>query len=356
LAVVLVSLFFFVVGCGGSKTKYSVSGASGAAKKIRIGYFANVTHVTALVGIQEKIFERYFANDKTNVEFVVFGAGTSVVEAMKGGSLDVSYLGPSPAILGYVSTGGSLLRIIAGAVQNGAQLVVHPSINSIADLKGKTIATPQLGNTQDVAARAYFSRHGLTTKISGGGDVNIAPTENATGLHLFKDKKIDGAWVPEPWASRLVLEGGGKVLVDEKTMWPNNKFLATGLVATTTFLEKYPISIATLLKAHIDINNFIATTNNVAKVKADIQAELLARIGKELDRKVLDRAWANIAVSNDPLAKALAKSADDASRLGLLRLSTKGLSEIFDLTELNKLLLKDDPNFIKYSAFAMGVD
>jgi NitT/TauT family transport system substrate-binding protein len=325
------------------------------AKKIRIGYFANVTHATALVGVQEKFFEKTFAKDKTKVEFVVFNAGPAVIEAMKGGAIDASYIGPNPALAGYASTNGSLLRIVAGATHNGAQLIVNSSINSVADLKGKTIATPQLGNTQDVAARTYFKSQGFATNISGGGDVKLAPTENATSLTLFKSGKLDGAWVPEPWASRLVLEGNGKVLLDEKNIWPNQKFLTTHLIVTSNFLKKFPASVETLLNAHIGINNFITQTKNLVKVKADIQAELLAKTGKNLTVETLDRAWSNVIISNDPLSKALLSSANSASAAGLLQVPATGLTKIYDLRILNKILLAKNPTFRKYSAAGLGL-
>jgi NitT/TauT family transport system substrate-binding protein len=325
------------------------------AKKIRIGYFANVTHAAALVAVQRKTFETYFKADKTKVEFTVFNAGPAVVEAMKGGAIDVSYIGPSPAITGYSSTGGSLLRIIAGATLNGAQFIVKSSINSVADLKGKMIATPQLGNTQDVAARAYFKTQGLSTTITGGGDVAIAPTENSNTLTLFKSGKLDGAWVPEPWASRLVLEGGGKVLLDEKDLWPNKQFLTTQVVASTSFLAKFPGSVETFLKAHVDTSDWISQKKNEAKVKELIQAELIAKTGKSLAANVIDRAWPNIVVSEDPLAKALLKSANNASGVGLLQLPAKGLTKIYDIRILNKILLAKNPKFVKYTTAGLGL-
>ena len=325
------------------------------AKKIRIGYFANVTHAAALVAVQRKTFETYFKADKTKVEFTVFNAGPAVIEAMKGGAIDVSYIGPSPAVSGYASTGGSLLRIIAGATLNGAQLIVKPSINSVADLKGKTVATPQLGNTQDVAARAYFKKQGLNTTITGSGDVAIAPTENANTLTLFKSGKLDGAWVPEPWASRLVLEGGGKVLLDEKDIWPNRQFLTTQVVSTTSFLNKYPGSVETLLNAHVDTTEWIKQKKNDAKAKELVQAELLAKTGKTLAVNVIDRAWPSIIVSEDPLAKALLTSANNASGVGLLQLPAKGLTKIYDLQILNKVMLAKYPTFKKYQTAGLGL-
>ena len=156
------------------------------APVVRIGFFANVTHAPALVAAQLRLFEAFLGKDGTAVEYTVFNAGPAEIEAMKGGAIDVGYIGPNPSISGYTSTGGTLLRVVSGATSGGAQLVVKPGINSVADLKGKKIATPQLGNTQDVALRSWLKDNGLTFNSSGGGDVTIVPTENATTLALFK--------------------------------------------------------------------------------------------------------------------------------------------------------------------------
>jgi|694.fasta_scaffold44437_3 NitT/TauT family transport system substrate-binding protein len=328
--------------------------AGNTAKKIRIGYFANVTHATPLVGVQLKTFEKYFKADKTKVEFVLFNAGPAVIEAMKGGAIDASYIGPNPAISGFVTTNGSLLKILAGATHNGAQLIVSQGISSLQDLKGKKIATPQLGNTQDVAARAHFKANGLSTSITGGGDVVITPTENATTLSLFKSGRLDGGWVPEPWASRLVLEGNGKVLLDEKDIWSGGKFLTTHLIARSEFIKKNPGSIDSLLRAHIEINEFIAKKSNTTRVKNLVQKEIVARTGKPLPQETLDRAWTNISVNNDPLSRVLAKSAEDAVDAGLLTLKSRGLTGIYDLSFLNNILREKNKNFKKYSASRLG--
>jgi NitT/TauT family transport system substrate-binding protein len=343
------------VEASSKNTTTSVAPKGKVAKKIRIGYFANVTHAPALVAVQRKTFEKYFKVDKTKVEFTVFNAGPAVIEAMKGGAIDVSYIGPNPAIAGYVSTNGSLLRIIAGATLNGAQLVVKPSINSIADLKGRTIATPQLGNTQDVAARAYLKKQGLSTTITGSGDVAIAPTENANTLTLFKSGKLDGAWAPEPWASRLVLEAGAKVLLDEKNIWKNKQFITTNVIASADFLKKNPGSIDTFLRAHVETVDFISTKKNETTVKNLVQVELLAKTGKTLADDVINRAWSNIVISEDPLARELLESANDASDVGLLKLGAKGLTQIYDLRILNKIRLEKNPKFKKYTTAGLGL-
>ncbi|MFM8390357.1 MAG: ABC transporter substrate-binding protein [Actinomycetota bacterium] len=361
-AVVAAAIVAFGAGSGvaveaSSKnpTTTTIAPKGKVAKKIRIGYFANVTHAAALVAVQQKTFEKYFKADKTKVEFTVFNAGPAVVEAMKGGAIDVSYIGPNPAITGFATTNGTLLRIIAGSTLNGAQLVVKPSINSIADLKGKSIATPQLGNTQDVAIRAYLKKQGLTTNITGGGDVSITPTENANTLTLFKSGRLDGAWVPEPWSSRLVLEAGAKVLLDEKDIWADKKFLTTHIIAAESFLKKFPGSVESFLRAHVETVDFISKKKNEVTVKSLIQAELVAKTGKALADDVINRAWSNIIVSEDPVAKVLLESANDAVDVGLLKLGAKGVTGIYDLRILNKIRLQQNPKFKKYQTVGLGL-
>src|SRR5262249_54136637 len=160
--------------------------------------------------------------------------------ALLAGALDIGYIGPNPAVNAYVQSNGSAVRVVSGAASGGASLVVKPDITKAADLKGKRVASPQLGNTQDVALRTWLKKQGLKTDPQGGGDVQIVPQDNALTLDAFKQNQIAGAWVPEPWATRLVTEGGGKVLVDEKTLWPGGKFVTTNIIVRTDFLKAHP--------------------------------------------------------------------------------------------------------------------
>lgn len=324
---------------------------AGIAKTIRIGYFANVTHAPALVAKDKKILEKAFAKDGTKVEWITFNAGPSAIEAFKGGAIDVSYIGPNPAIAGYASTKGSLIRIIAGSTANGAQLIVKPTINTVADLDGKKIASPQLGNTQDVALRSWLTSKNFKTSITGAGDVTVIPTENAQTLTLFQRGDIDGAWVPEPWASRLVLEANGKVFLDEKDLWPKKQFLTTQLIAQTTYLEKFPKTIETLLRGHIEAINLIKKSPAVAQ--ESVQVQINAATGKRLADNVIDRAWTNLQFTYDPLPSTLVKSAEDAVDAGLLtNLGSRGLVGIYDLRSLNKVLVAS--KLKKISAQGLG--
>ena len=307
------------------------------AKLVRLGFFANLTHAPALVAIQRQLFEKYLKQDGTKIEYTAFNAGPTAIEAMKGNAIDATFIGPNPSISGFASTEGSLLKIVAGATSGGAQLVVKQSINSIADLKGKTIATPQLGNTQDVAARAYFASKGLTTSISGAGDVLIQPTENSQTLTLFKQGTIDGAWLPEPWASRLVTEANAKVLLDEKRLWKNGKFVTTQLISNSTYLKQYPGTVRSLIRATIDAINW--AKKNEARAKNVVQAQLLKWTSKNLSDAAINRAWGNLRFTWDPIATSLRKSANNAVKVGLLtNLGANGLSGIYDLRLLNAVL------------------
>ena len=306
------------------------------APVVRLGFFANVTHAPALVAQQLRLFETFLGKDGTKVEYTAFNAGPAVVEAMKGGAIDVSYIGPNPSISGYTSTGGTLLRVVSGATSGGAQLVVKPSITTPAQLKGKKLATPQLGNTQDVALRSWLKDQGFKTSTTGSGDVTITPTDNATTLTLFKKGDIDGAWLPEPWASRLVLEAGAKVLLDEKELWPGGQFVTTNIIASQAFLNKYPGTVRSILQANNSAIKYIAS--NVTKSKDVVQEQITKWTGKPLPDSVITRSWGNLRFTWDPLPATLAKSADDAVNAGLLTLGQNKLSGIYDLRLLNQVL------------------
>ncbi len=263
------------------------------APKVRIGFFANLTHAPALVAQQLRLFEQNLNREGTQVEYVLFNAGPAVIEAMKGGAIDVACIVPNPSITGYNSTNGTLLKVVSGATSGGAYLVVKPGINTVADLRGKKIATPQLGNTQDVALRSWLKTQGLQTTVSGGGDVTVIPTENAQSLTLFKRGDIDGAWVPEPWASRLVLEAGAKVLLDERTLWPpGGQYVTTQIIASQPFLNQYPGTVRSVLQANNTAIRYIAT--NVLKSKDIVQEQITKWTGKPLPDAVINRSWGNV--------------------------------------------------------------
>ena len=223
---------------------------------------------------------------------------------------------------------------VSGATSGGALLVVNADINSVADLKGKKIATPQLGNTQDVALRYWLKQQGLKTDAQGGGDVSVVPQDNAQTLETFKSGAIQGAWVPEPWATRLIQEGGGKVLLDEKTLWPNGQFVTTQLIVATKFLNAHPDAVKRVIEGQVAANDYIA--KNPEDAKKVVNDGITKYTGKGIAPVVIDAAWKNLTFTNDPIASSLVASAQHAEDVGLLK-HTK-LDGIYDLTILNAVL------------------
>jgi len=337
LALVGVSL----TGCGDDGAASSAQAPGGRTQAprrvtLRLGYLPNITHAQALVGIAEGTFQQVLG-DNVRLEAKTFNAGPAAVEALFAGEIDAAYIGPSPAINGFVKSEGKAIRIIAGAVSGGASLVVRQDsgIAGPSDLAGKKIASPQLGNTQDVALRAYLQSHGLKSK-ENGGNVTVLPTANPNILTLFRKGDIDGAWVPEPWATRLVVEAGGKVFLDERDLWPNGDFATTQLVVNPEFLARNPDAVARLLQAHVKVTQDI--NSNPEKAKEELNAAIKGIAGASLSREVIDAAWARQRITYDPIASTLRKSADDAFALGLLGRKKPDVRAIYDLKPLNGVL------------------
>jgi NitT/TauT family transport system substrate-binding protein len=334
-------------GANASADADSSSAGSGTADELRLGYFANVTHAAALIGVQEGLFEKELGDTKLSTQ--VFNAGPDVVEAVFAGALDAAYIGPSPAINAFGQSDGEAVRIISGAASGGAQLVVREGIDSPEDLKGTTLASPQLGNTQDVALRTWLTEEGLENSIEGGGDVTIAPTANADTLALFQDGELDGAWLPEPWSSRLVLEADAKVLVDEADLWDNGQFVTTNMIVRTEFLEENPETVAALLRGHVAAVQEAADDADAAKEA--VNAGLEAAGGSPLDAEVLDRAWENLEITYEPLAATLEESAKHAFDAGTSEELVE-LDGIYDLRPLNAIL--EDLDLDPVSAGGLG--
>jgi NitT/TauT family transport system substrate-binding protein len=318
---------------GATTTAAGVTTTSGEKVTLRLGYFPNITHATALVGVENGIFADKLGPNVT-LQPTTFNAGPNAIDALFAGSIDATYVGPNPAINGYAKSKGEALRIISGATSGGAFFVVKPDINGPADLKGKTLATPQLGNTQDVALRAWLKSNGLNTDASGGGDVSIKPQDNAVTLDAFKQGQIQGAWVPEPWATRLVQEGGGKILVKEADLWPGGKFVTTQLVVRTEFLKDHPDVVKGLLEGQVAANDYVNKNPADAQKAANDQIEKITQ--KRLSDAVIAAAWPNMTFTDDPVATSLVKSANDAVALGLL--DKPDLTGIYDLSLLNEVL------------------
>ncbi|MEI6045603.1 MAG: ABC transporter substrate-binding protein [Chloroflexota bacterium] len=346
----LLSLSALLVACGDSSpttsavaTTAAASGTTAAATSnpklqgtIRLGFFPNLTHPQALIGIANGTFAAALGSG-VKLETTPFNAGPAATEALLAGQIDLTYIGPNPSINAYIKTKGESVRIIAGAASGGVSFVVRPdsNINAAKDLDGKKIATPQLGNTQDVALRAYIKQAGLETKEKGG-TVEVIPTDNANILQLFANKQIDGAWVPEPWATRLVLESKGRVFLDERTLWPDGKFIITNILVSTKFLNEKPELVKAFLAAHVQITQDILKDPTAAKKTLNTQLKTLT--GNALPDQVLDESFGKIELSLDPLKSTLLKSATSAFDAGFLGKERPNLDGLYDLTLFNAVL------------------
>src|SRR4051794_14082212 len=318
----------------------AVTVPAGAAKEqssepvtLRLGYFPNVTHAPAIVGVEEKIFEKALGKNVT-LELKTFNSGTEAIQAIQAGALDASYIGPSPTITAW-SQFDKGVRIVSGAASGGAYFVVNQSINTAADLKGKAVASPQLGNTQDVALRTWLKSEGLDTDTTGGGDVQIRPQDNATTLNAFKNGEPAGAWVRERWATRLVTEGGGKILVDEADLWPGGKYVTTQLIVSTGFLKDHKDVVQKLVNGQVAANEFIKT--NPFQAQTDVSNNIARITGKAIPGDLVIASFKNIEFTDDPIATSLVKNNKDASKIEGLT-SADSLKGIYDLSFLNKAL------------------
>jgi NitT/TauT family transport system substrate-binding protein len=303
---------------------------------IRAGHFANVTHAQGVIGQGNGWFEKAFG-DNTEVDWKIFNAGPSAIEALFAGQLDLAYIGPNPAINGFVKSKGEALRIVSGAASGGAGLVVRADsgIKAIKDFDGKKIASPQLGNTQDVALRGWLKEKGFEAKEKGG-TVQVIPLANPDQLTLFLKKDIDGAWTVEPWVSRLIFEGGGKLFLDEREIWPGGEFVTTHLIVSTKFLKEHPEIVKKWIKAHVELTEWIS--KNPEEAKKILNEEIKRETGKALPQDVLDESMKRIDITYDPIASSLFKSANTAFELGFLGKEQPDLSNIYDLTLLNEVL------------------
>ncbi len=303
---------------------------------VRVGYFPNITHAQALVGRHDGQFDQALS-PHARIEWKAFHAGPSIIEALFAGDLDLAYVGPSPAITGYLRSEGDALRVIAGSSSGGAALVVRADsgIQRAEDFHGRRIASPQFGNTQDVALRGWMEKHGLKPREKGG-DVQVVPVANADQLTLFLRKQLDASWAPEPWASRLIHDGGGRLFLDEHNEWPEGKFCAALLIARRKFLVEHPDLVRQWLRAHVEITRWI--NQNPAHSRQLINDELARELGKPLSNAVLEDAFSRLQVTYDPIRTSILVSARRAGELGLLGIKQPEISGIFDLTILNSVL------------------
>ena len=331
------SVLVLTAGCATSGSSRDVASAvpttgGTPATELRLGYFPNVTHATAVYGDAAGVFAAELGDTRLTTQ--TFNAGPAAVEALFAGSLDATYIGPNPAINAFVKSQGEAVRIIAGATSGGASLVVRPGITSVEDLRGARLATPQTGGTQDIALRHYLDENGYEVDEAGAGDVTVLAQENPVTLTAFQAGDVDGAWVPEPWASRLVVEGGGTVLVDERDLWPGGDFVTTQLIVRTDYLREHPETVRRLVAGSVEANRQINA--DPVRAKQVVNAALDRLTGKPLPPAILDRAFAQIRSTDDPIATSLATSAQHAFATGLVE--EADLTGIYELDLLREVL------------------
>jgi len=308
----------------GSTTGTSAAGA--APVTVRLGFLANITHAPALVAIKNGYFTQALGKAGT-VQTTTFSSGTQETTAILAGQLDAAYVGPNPAINAWQKSNGTAIKIVSGAATGGASIVVKPGISGASQLKGQSLATPSLGNTQDVALRYWLKQQGLATSATGGGDVTIKPTTpNSAAVLEFKSGQIAGASEPAPYDIEMVKDGG-KVLLSEPGV-------TTVLMVTQSFLSAHPAIVTDLLKANMQAIDFIKSNPAAAETAAN--AELAAYTGKPLKASIVAAAFKEIDFTVDPDISSLSTDAQQAVSIGLLK--PVNLNGVFDLTALNKLL------------------
>src|ERR671912_1839192 len=308
----------------------------GEQNTLRIGYFPNINHAQAVIGLGRGDFQTALG-DNVEVTTQIFNAGPSAIEALFANQIDVTYIGPNPAINGYVQSNGEALRIISGAASGGALFIVRndSGINSPQDLANKKFSSPQLGNTQDVALRKYLLDNGYKT-TENGGNIEIIPAKTADIVSMMIKKDIDGAWLPEPWGAKLIKEANAKVLVDERDLWPNGQFVTAHIIARTDYIERNPDIIKKILEAHIDMTSWI--NDNRDEALQIFNAELNKLMGQTIPEDEFREGISRIELTYDPIKESLFKAANDAFDIGFLGKTRPDLSEIYDMKILNEVL------------------
>lgn len=294
--------------------------------KVRLGYFPNISHAQALIGVAKGDFQKSLG-ENVKLETKTFNAGPSEIEALFAGEIDLGYIGPSPAINGYVKSNGEALKIISGSASGGASLILQPDLarlyNEIGSkaLIGKKIVSPQQGNTQDVSLRHFLQENDLKERV------DVISMDNKDQLLVFNQKQIDGSWIPEPWATRLVIDGNGVRVIDERTRWPEGLFCVTNVIVRKEFLDRYPEVVKKFLSAHNDITEWI--NNNPDEAKGIVNNEIEKITGSKLSSAVLDDSWKMFDFTTDPLKNTVFTFSDWAFSEGFLGEKKPDLSGLY---------------------------
>lgn len=304
----------------------------GPAAELRLGYFPNVTHAAALIGVEKGLFAAELGSTKLTAQ--TFNDGTEAVSALLGNSLDIAFIGSGPAINAFAKSNGKAVRLVSGAASGGAQLVARPGITTAEQLRGRKVATPKLGNTQDIALKKWLAEQRIP--LGDGPDkVTVVNADNPLTFDAFRQGGLDAAWLPEPWSSRLVVDAGATVLVDEKQLWPDGQYPTTVVIARTQFLRDHPQTVQAFLRGQLATLDW--ATTNPADARKVTNAALQQLTGKALAEPVVGRAFANISLTADPLAARFPQLAQDAVTAGVAK-SAPDLAGFVDLGPLNTVL------------------
>ncbi len=303
------------------------------ASVVRLGYFPNITHAQALYARATGEFQQ---KTGLRIEWVSFNAGPTAIESLFADAVDATFIGPSPTINGYLKSRGEKLAIVAGGASGGTGLIVRKDsgIRTEHDFAGKIIATPQFGNTQDVAARVWFAEKGYRLR-ERGGNVSLVPLSNPDQLTMFRKRQIDGAWTVEPWLARLEVEGDGELFLDEKNLWTDGRYVTTHLVANRMFLADNQATMRKLIAALVDVTAEINSNKTAAATV--LNAQLKKETGKALKPEVIQKALDRVEFTWDPLCASLKQSAAASRRIGFIR-KDPALGGIYSLNLLNDVL------------------
>jgi len=311
--------------------------------KIRVAYFLNINHAVPIIGMEKGTFENQIGNN-TVIEPILFDAGPQVIESLFAGSIDIAYVGPGPAINGFLKSEDHNVKILSGAASGGASFIVHPNskINSVADFAGKRIAAPQIGNTQDISLRSYLSENGLKPSEKGGS-VIVLNISNPDIYTLFAKGDIDAAWVPEPTATILVQQLDGKRLFNEEDLWPENRFASVLLIAREEYVKQNPEVINKWLEAHKQTVNWI--NSNPEQTRTIFIDFMKKETGKSLPDSLIDESLSNLEITSDPIVSSIHTFAKRADSLGYLGRHGYSLDRIFfDInsnSQLQEVLVND---------------
>ena len=311
-------------------------------EKIRVAFFPSIVHAVPIVGVENNIFQENL-DEEVEIDVKIFDSGPQVIESLFSNSIDIAYVGPGPVINGYLKSDGNALKILAGAADGGASLVAHKEsgLDSIANFDGKRIAAPQISNTQDVSLRHYLSSNGLKP-VEAGGTVYVLNISNPDIYTLFAKGDIDGAWVPEPWATMLVQELDGIRIFNESQFWPDEEFSSVLLIARTDFVKNNPVVVQNWIKSNEKTVQWI--NNNPEQTKKIYSEFLTDYMGKTLPDEIIDESFSNLIITSNPLKNSVYTFAERADSLGYLGRTGYDINEIFYENEISIIVSEENQN------------